>query len=497
MTRSTLIIGGGIGGLFTGALLSKAGREVTVLEKNAVIGGGLQSFVRFGEVFDTGMHIAGGLHEGGSVSRICAYLGIRDRMHLQSFDPRHTDTVRIGADEYRLPAGREAFVEALSAYFPAERTGVQAYMEALYRLSRELPLFDLQPSGSVLEGHSEEFFLPVRDFIARYVNDGRLQALLAYLNPLYGGRGERTPACIHALLSVLQLSGPARLAGGSVHLATLLREVIEAGGGRVVSGDAVTAVQSERRRLTGVTTASGRQWTADDYVSAIHPCSLLALMDHPEDLPKAYRSRLEGLPLSFSAFLVNIKFRPGTFPYLAHTGFCWEDEASVWQPENSLSHPGALLYMTPPEERQDAWARKMILIAPMAWEEVRPWASASRDEAYRAWKQRQAEVLLGRMEGIFPGFQGLVEAYDTSSPLTIRDYYGTRQGAMYGFMHDASHLAASQVPVVTKIPNLYLTGQNCSLHGLCGVTLTAVATAEALLGSGAVLGALHQQEERK
>lgn len=34
-----IIIGGGIGGLFSGAFLARNGMNVTVLEKNAIIGG--------------------------------------------------------------------------------------------------------------------------------------------------------------------------------------------------------------------------------------------------------------------------------------------------------------------------------------------------------------------------------------------------------------------------------------------------------------------------
>ena len=44
MKQKVIIIGAGLGGLFTGAILSKEGFEVTLLEKNAVIGGGLQTF---------------------------------------------------------------------------------------------------------------------------------------------------------------------------------------------------------------------------------------------------------------------------------------------------------------------------------------------------------------------------------------------------------------------------------------------------------------------
>ena len=43
MKQSVVIIGGGLGGLFTGAILAKEGLHVTVLEKNATIGGGLQT----------------------------------------------------------------------------------------------------------------------------------------------------------------------------------------------------------------------------------------------------------------------------------------------------------------------------------------------------------------------------------------------------------------------------------------------------------------------
>ena len=52
MKESVIIIGAGLGGLYTGAILAKEGLQVTVLEKNATIGGGLQTFQRFGETFD-------------------------------------------------------------------------------------------------------------------------------------------------------------------------------------------------------------------------------------------------------------------------------------------------------------------------------------------------------------------------------------------------------------------------------------------------------------
>jgi len=48
-------------------------------------------------------------------------------------------------------------------------------------------------------------------------------------------------------------------------------------------------------------------------------------------------------------------------------------------------------------------------------------------------------------------------------------------------------MAACQLPVVTKLHNLFMTGQNVNLHGCCGVPLTAINTAEAIVGQGTIL----------
>ena len=81
-----IIIGGGLGGLFTGALLAKEGLHVTVLEKNKQIGGGLQTFYRREIGFETGMHLLGGIRPGGSIYKLCKYLGIMDSMDIRDTD---------------------------------------------------------------------------------------------------------------------------------------------------------------------------------------------------------------------------------------------------------------------------------------------------------------------------------------------------------------------------------------------------------------------------
>jgi all-trans-retinol 13,14-reductase len=119
MNNDIIIIGGGLGGLFTGAFLSKEGYKVTILEKNTTIGGGLQTFKRNGHTFDTGMHVLGGFHQGGTLNKICTYLDIMDKLSIREEDKDCFDTITYLSDNktYKMVQGKEAFANNLSKYF--------------------------------------------------------------------------------------------------------------------------------------------------------------------------------------------------------------------------------------------------------------------------------------------------------------------------------------------------------------------------------------------
>lgn len=277
MKQKAVIIGGGLGGLFTGAFLSKEGVEVTVLEKNNVIGGGLQCFKRNGTCFETGMHILGGFHPGGSLNRICAYLGILDKLEIRHTDADAMDAILYGEDGscYTLPTGKDAFTRYLQQQFPADSEGIKRYMDAMYALSYEVDAFYLRSSEMSLFSHSDDFFMPADEFIAQYVSDRRLRDLLAYMSPMYGGIAGHTPAYVHALINVLYINGSSQFVDGSQQLADRLAEVIESCGGHVIAGDAVESVKVVDRVVESVMTKSKKQYVGDWYISDVHPATLL------------------------------------------------------------------------------------------------------------------------------------------------------------------------------------------------------------------------------
>ena len=466
----------------TGALLAKEGYQVTVLEKNDIIGGGLQTFKRNGVRFPTGMHIFGGFQEGGNLRKLFDYLGVMDKIKLRPTDEDTNDEVNF-VDEnvtYRLPKGKERFVAYLSECFPDEKEQIKAYIDRLFELTEEEELFYLREAPENGLSHSDDFLGSINQLMDKYLTDVKLKSLLGYLSPLIGGPGETTPAYIHALLSTLHINGTYQFVDESQQMAEALAEVIEKAGGQVIANDEVVKIEVENHAITKVVTKKGHVYQADSYISDVHPDVLLRIID-PQAFTTAFKTRIQSIPETMSSFKVFVKFKEQAFHYQNHSHFCLSED-DVW--------PQQLMFVTPPVAQQGDFAETMVLIAPMDFSEVKAWEdtrTGHRGEAYERWKQAKTDLVLDRMERLYPDFRNRIDFVFASSPLTIRDYYGNKEGSNYGFQKDSRNLMLSQMSVATKVKNLYLTGQNVNIHGLCGVTLTAIETAEALVGQNTIV----------
>ncbi len=86
MKYDVVIVGSGLGGLECGFILAKRGMKVVILERQHQPGGCMQSFMRHGELLDTGMHYVGGIGEGGCLYAPFKYMGLMD-LPWQHLDP--------------------------------------------------------------------------------------------------------------------------------------------------------------------------------------------------------------------------------------------------------------------------------------------------------------------------------------------------------------------------------------------------------------------------
>ena len=492
--QKVIILGGGLGGLFTGALLARNDQQVTVLEKSHVIGGGLQTFVRDGFTFETGMHILGGFQPGGSLYRICRYLGILDQLHLVNMPMDCMAEIRGLTDGtvYRLPQGRQAFTDYLVSCFPAEAEGIRRYVDSIYEIASRIDLYNLrQPTSTAVH---EAFSIPVGQYLERFTHDPQLLNLMAFMSTLYGGQRDMTPAYVHALINVLYINGTSMFGSSSQQLADALCGVIRAHGGEVLTRCCVSAIEVENRVVQGVRLQDGRWFTADRYISSLHPTLTISLCSG-SSFPRAYVSRLNSIPNTYSAFKVYYEVDAAAFPPLASPVYLLDRPENFWrlQQTDEAWPQGVALFMTSPKVNAEG-QRMLMAVVPMSFDAVRQWSDSTtghRPADYVAWKEQQMARVTRLISRSFPRFEAAVVRSFASTPLTFRDWLGTPEGNMYGYCKDASNILLSHLPIHTKVSNLLLTGQCINLHGICGVPLTAIQTAEAVLGQGVVLDAIH------
>jgi all-trans-retinol 13,14-reductase len=495
-----IIIGGGIGGLFCGAILSKEGYDVQIFEQHYKIGGGLHHFKREGVEFETGMHVIGTFHEGGVLNKICSWLGIMDKLSILPSDDDCFELFQIGSDgkTYRYAKGRERFIETLAQDFPEEKENLERYVQAMYDMVSESKLYNLE-YGDFSMQHSERFLVSVGDFIDSFTQNEKLRAVLALSNPLYGGDRYHTPAYIHTVISVLYIESAGRFAGGSQQLADLLVELIRKSGGEVFTRKGVKNIEIKDKSIDYIETADGERHTADYYISTIHPSSLFKLMDTSK-IQRSYWQRIDSIPNSYSSFTLYIILKPESFPYINYTGYYIDDYSQIWSHDeyDADTFPHGMMYITPPATMTDKWAQKMIINCIMSFDAVRQWentALGKRGDDYKAFKARCEKQIIDKLEKLFPNIRACIKSVYSASPLTIRDFYNQKEGALYGVKKDCENIMVSHIPVRTKLKNLLLSGQNINLHGIVGTPLTALNTCGELVGLEYLLNEINRGYE--
>jgi all-trans-retinol 13,14-reductase len=497
MKQSVIIIGGGIGGLFCGAILSKEGYDVTIFEQHHKIGGGLHHFKRDGVEFETGMHIIGTFQEGGVLNRICSYLGIMDKLSILPADDDCFELFHIGSDQktYRYAKGAERFIETLAIEFPEEKDNIQRYVQAMYDIVKKAKMFNLETADDTVR-NLPEYMTSVGNFIDSFTENERLRAVLALTNPFYGGEQYKTPVYIHSIISVLYIESAARFVGGSQQLAEALANLILQSGGKINIRSGVKHIEIKDKRIEYILTAGGEKHQADWYISAIHPSSLFKLMDTSK-IRHSYWKHIDSIPNSYSAFTLFIIFKPETFPYLNYTGYYIDDYSQVWKHSEYVpdEFPNGMMYITPPVTMNDKYTQKMIVICMMNFDAVKKWENTTigkRGEDYEAFKKRCGEQIINKLGKIFPDIRSCIKSVYSASPLTIRDFYNQKEGALYGVKRDCNNMMLSHIPIRSKLKNLLLTGQNINLHGMVGTPLTSIATCAELLGMEYLLNKINQ-----
>lgn len=224
--------------------------------------------------------------------------------------------------------------------------------------------------------------------------------------------------------------------------------------------------------------------SCDYIISDAHPIRTLELIDNKLIRP-AFRKRINTIPQTVGGFVVYLRFKENKVPYQNYNYYGYQGD-TPWNCEKYTEEtwPKGFLYMHFCQEEHPKFASTGVVLSYMQMKDVGKWketAIGRRGQDYEDFKRQKAEKLLDVLELHFPGIREQIQEYYTSTPLTYLDYTGTAEGSMYGNAKDITMGAACRVAQRTKIPNVYLTGQNINSHGMLGVLVGTIVTCSEFL----------------
>jgi all-trans-retinol 13,14-reductase len=491
-----VIIGSGMGGLVCADLLGREGYKVCVLEKNRQIGGSLQTYVRDRVIFDSGVHYLGGLGKGQNLYQVFKYLGIIDKLKLQKMEEDVFDKIIIENDEkeYVYAQGYENFIRHLLKDFPAEEKALRYYCDKIREVCSKFPLYNLRSGGDFNE-KNEILEIDTKEFIESVTPDKKLQAVLAGNNMLYVLQADKTPFYVHAMILNSYIESSWKCVDGGSNIGKYIANNIREQGGVIHRNSEVKKIIVEEGRVSCVELADGSLVYGKNFISNMHPARTLEMTD-THLIKHAYKNRINNLENSIGGFVINIVFEKRSFRYLKHN-YYYHKEGHIWDMSGHTDENWPLCYSVffSASSRSVEYAESMTILAYMRYDEVKKWdktvntvsAQEDRGQDYEDFKKQKAEILLDCVEEKFPGLRTKINKYYTATPLSYRDYIGNSDGSMYGIVKDFRNPLKTLISPRTKLPNLYLTGQNLNLHGILGAAMSALVTCTSFIGNDDII----------
>ncbi|KMQ65908.1 all-trans-retinol 13,14-reductase [Chryseobacterium sp. FH2] len=486
-----LVIGSGLGGLVSALILAKEGLKVCVLEKNNQYGGNLQTFSRDKLIFDTGVHYLGGLSEGQNLHQYFSYLEIMDELEIRQMDKDGYDKITFGDDEIEYPhaQGYENFVEQLSHYFPEERENLEDYCEEIQRVCSQFPRYNVIGKDNYNE---EILHLNTKRFIESITVNKKLQSVLLGSNFLYAGDSESVPFYVHALTVNSYIQSAYKCIKGGSQISKLLIRKLRQYGAEVHKHSEVSEfIFNENNSLAGVKTNTGREYSAKRFISNIEIRSTIKLIGE-DRLKKSFVNRVLSWEPVSSCFSVYLVLKPHAIPNFNYNIYHYLSEESVWRAYEYRKETWPETYMlsSTQSKHEPEYAESLTAISYMDFDEVKEWEKTvnivtdehERGKQYEKFKLEKAGKMVEALEKKIPNLRQAIKKIYTSSPLSYRDYIGSFEGNMYGYIKSSENPLKTMVSPRTKIDNLFLTGQSVNMHGILGCTIGAFNTCAEILG---------------
>lgn len=425
-----IIVGSGIGGLSCGALLSKRGYKVLVLEQYYEVGGYCTSFKRKGFVFNAGVEDISGLWEKGPVTNLLKEIGLKkDDLFVKN-------RIRYIFKGKNIEANNlEEFIKILINLFPNEKESIYSFFDeakkAYDECYKETTFGTPLPSELIVKVFGEKELLDYpkenphfydwmnksfKDKLDEYFKDEDLKQLLCALLGYVGTTPEETNAS-SALTAVISyyLYGGYFPKGGAQNFADSLKNIIENYGGKVLVRHKVDEILVDKGFVKGVRVKE-KVFKAPIVVANVNAKTTFLELIKEDKLDKNFVEYIKSLKMSPSVFLtfLGVDMDLSEYPTLINNlddGFGLVINSNA---DPSLAPKGKSSLTILTNARYFDFPERGTL-------------------EYLKMKKDFAEKLIKKAERVIPNLSEKIIVQDEATPKTFERYTFMPEGAIYSF----------------------------------------------------------------
>ncbi len=462
-SKQAIVIGSGFAGLSAATFLSKAGFQVTIIEKNSQPGGRARQLSAQGYKFDMG---PSWYWMPDVFDRYFGQFGKKteDYYQLSRLDPSYT--VVFGKDDYLdVPASYDALREEFEQIESGSSVKLDKFLnEAAYKYQVGINNLVYKPSRSITEFLNLKLLIDVirmdvfksfQAHIEKYFKSKRLQQLMEFPILFLGALAKNTPA-LYSLMNYADIKlGTWYPQGGMKAVVDGMVTLAQEQGVHLVLGDSVTGFEYDKNTITYVVTEMGK-YRADVIVAGAdyhHVESKLLRKELRSYSEKYWDSRMLApssllFYIGFDRKIEGLKHHMLFFdePFAPHAEAIYTTK--IW-PENPLFYLN-ISSKTDPGVAPDGHENMVVLI-PIA-------AGIEDNEAIR---EKYFDIVFDRI-GKYLGHD-IRPGIDYKKSYAVKDFmkdYNSFKGNAYGLANTLRQTAILKPSLKSKkVKNLYYTGQ--------------------------------------